>query len=277
MTYEGKRNYRLNTGNIPHHAPGRVAWLKGNSFTKVKIPAGESVDTYTFSQSSGYQLYGQINKKYNTLNSALEACAKDAHCSGVNEELGKQSYFLARETKVHMDSDFNAYVKGGTDVKTETFSFSASEYTWEYGKPYSLDGCYGYNNNLNDALKICGSQAKCGGVTRRHNENRYSLCTGSTQRPAYKSQVWIKQGGGNEFAHNTVWTTYDNFKLTGYFNSKVYKSKKRALAKCSKAPTCLGVTKEGKKNYRLNTGSTPIKQKGMRAWVQSGFTTSAHG
>jgi hypothetical protein len=243
----------------------------------VKIPAGESVDTYTFSQSPGYQLYGQVNKKYSTLAEALKTCAKDARCTGVNEELGKQSYYLARETKVHMDSDFNAYVKGGADVKTETFNLAAADFTWEYGKPYTLDRCYGYNRNLNQALKLCGSQARCGGVTKRHNDNRFLLCAGSAQRPKYKSQVWIKQGGGNEYSYKTVWTTYDNFKLTGYFNNKVYKSKKTALAECSKAPTCLGVTKEGRKNFRLNTGSTPFKQRGMKAWVQSGFTTSAYG
>ena len=251
--------------------------MKGNSFSKVNIPAGDSIDTYTYSKSTGYQLYGQIDKKYSTLDAALKHCAKDAQCTGVNEEQGKQSYYLARETKVHMDSDFNAYVKGGADVKTESFSFSSAGYTWEYSKPYTLTGCYGFNTIQTTALKICSAQSKCKGVTKRHNENKYMLCTGSTQLPAYKSQVWIRQGGGNEYSHNTVWTTYDNFKLTGYFNNKVYISKKKALAACAQADTCLGVTQEGKRNYRLNTGSTPFKQNGMKAWVQSDFTTYAYG
>ena len=64
------------------------------------------------------------------------------------------------------------------------------------------------------------------------------------------------------------WTSTTDNKLTGYADKKTYKTLAAALKACAKSSKCNGVTKEGTKKYRTNTGSTFSTNNGRTAWRQ---------
>ena len=87
--------------------------------------------------------------------------------------------------------------------------------------------------------------------------------------------------GGDAISVQTFTTTYAGyswyykkpFKLTGYADKVTYKNRNDALTACAATKKCLGVTKEKKKKFRLNTSATARPAKGMAIWIQGGAIT----
>ena len=66
----------------------------------------------------------------------------------------------------------------------------------------------------------------------------------------------------------------EGYRLTGYASAKKYKVRDTALDACLAMSKCLGVTKEGIKNYRLNTGSVLSVESSMTAYLAGGELVS---
>ena len=56
--------------------------------------------------------------------------------------------------------------------------------------------------------------------------------------------------------------------LTGYYDATVYTTLAKATKACAAASSCKGVTKEGTKKYRTNTGSTFSTNNARTAYKQ---------
>ena len=283
VTYEKAKVYRTNTGMVPKRNSDRKMWIKGMAFKEAviyKYLEKENImeiSSFTFGKSEGFVLYNQKGAKMDSIDDAVYMCGTKPKCKGVNEDTVGKGFYMAFSSRVRQDSRYNAYVKGGKNMKLKKFSLGSDGYIWNFAAPFRATNCYGRTRTLTMALRVCAAHSHCNSITKKNGEDGYLVCKGSTQEPDSESQVWIKQGNGVEYEHNTNWASYEGHKLTGYQSKKVYKTKATAMAACSKEDECLGVTQEGASNYRLNTGNTPFKQKGMNCWIQSGFFVTARG
>ena len=115
------------------------------------------------------------------------------------------------------------------------------------------------------ALKACGTNAKCSGVTS--DGSAFVLNTGGTPHPAKGSAVYVKSGESSSYG-GTQWTVLKGKKLKAYYNKKVYTSKNNALKACLAKAACKGVTREGANKYRLGSTATYITVKGYKTWIQ---------
>ena len=66
------------------------------------------------------------------------------------------------------------------------------------------------------------------------------------------------------------WTISEGYRLIGYACGRRYHDRNSALNACMAMSRCKGVTEEGHRNFRLNTGSVPTVESSMKAFVPGG-------
>jgi len=96
---------------------------------------------------------------------------------------------------------------------------------------------------------------------------KYTLYKSSTTTEKYGSVSWIRRGDILA-SDKYFWDKQAGKTLSGYYDSTKYTTLAKATAACAKATSCKGVTKEGTKKYRTNTGSTYSTNNGRTAWRQ---------
>jgi hypothetical protein len=98
-------------------------------------------------------------------------------------------------------------------------------------------------------------------------DGKYKLYKSSKKTEKSGAITWINKGAVVTF-HGYLWDKDTGYTLKGYFNKKVYPSRDQALIACSNSGRCSGVTKEGPKRYRCNTGTTRIPSSRRTTWIQ---------
>ena len=95
--------------------------------------------------------------------------------------------------------------------------------------------------------------------------------------PGFKQQVWVKSGEGNKYVSQKVFSQHSKCQLKGYSSKTNYKTLAKALAACAASSSCNGVTKEGSKKFRLNTGTSPKTVKTMKCYIKAASYDSTAG
>jgi hypothetical protein len=149
-----------------------------------------------------------------------------------------------------------AYIRGGAAIEIQEFSLTYAGYAWTFKRPFTLEGYSDgrHYRTRNAALQACGAQRRCVGVTKEA-PRRFRLNQHGTVYPQKGRSVWI-QGGEVATGGGFTWSSEKGKTLTGYVNNVVYKTREAALKACGKSKGCVGVTREGESNYRLNSSGT---------------------
>lgn len=95
----------------------------------------------------------------------------------------------------------------------------------------------------------------------------YKLYKSSKTTEKAGAVSWINNGQVS-IAHNYMWDKQSGYTLSGYYDQKTYTTLDAALKVCAANDLCVGVTKEGDKKYRTNTGSTLSANSARTAYLQ---------
>ena len=66
------------------------------------------------------------------------------------------------------------------------------------------------------------------------------------------------------------WSISEGYRLMGYASGRRYWNRDQALNACASMSRCKGVTEQGHRNFRLNTGSVPTVESSMKAFIPGG-------
>lgn len=211
---------------------------------------------YYWTEAAGFRLMGYADgRTYKTRDSAMTACLTNSRCRGITQE-GNSRYRINTCYIPSTETSMTAYIKGGAAIDVQEFSLTYAGYTWTFKRPFTMEGYSdGRHYHTRDAaLNACGAQRACVGVTKEA-ERRFRLNALGTVYPQKGRSVWI-QGGEVATGGGFTWSSEKGKTLTGYVNIIVYKTLKAALEACGKSKGCVGVTREGESNYRLNSSGT---------------------
>ena len=210
---------------------------------------------------SPYKYAKAYGSTYTTLNAALEACEKDKACLGFNYNGSK--FQKTKSTTATAAVGYVAYKKGGHFVTSQG-------YMWDQQKNTKLTGYYDKVTYTSDskAFKVCAGSTSCKGITKEGTKKyrANSSANGKTK----KGMTAYVQGSPYVLYNKYYFTEKDGYTLSGYASTKKYTTKSKAMAACLTSSKCNGVTKEGTKNYRTNTGYTISQYSTRTAYLKGG-------
>ncbi|XP_063682882.1 uncharacterized protein LOC134817592 isoform X2 [Bolinopsis microptera] len=261
VTQERPGHFRLNTHRVPRPHGGRECWIKGNQQVKAH--------SYPWVIQTNYATNWVQDKPYPTLDSAEKACAASPACKAVNR-MSATEYYLAEGDGERDETGTTTYVKGGQEQDQQSFSWPALGYTWHYSAPFALGRTYRTFNTLPEAFRACVRDSRCKGITADAHQ-KYHLSHVGIPRPGFKAQSWVKESPyKNMYVSQRVYSTHKGARLDGYSSGQSYTALVTALEACAASTSCNGVTKEGTKRYRLNTGNSPRKVNNMDCYIKEG-------
>ena len=138
---------------------------------------------------------------------------------------------------------------------------------WHAASPYKYGDAYGSTySTLAAALDACESASKCKGFN--YNGSTFQLVTGTTKTAAV-GYVAYKKGGTFVASQGYMWDYQSGSTLgTGYYDTVTYTTDAKAFSACAGSTSCKGITYQGAKKYRTNTGSTATTKSGYKAYIQ---------
>ena len=117
-------------------------------------------------------------------------------------------------------------------------------------------------------FRHCLANSECLGMTL--TGGKYTLYKSSKVTEKAGSVSWIRNGDILT-SDNYHWDKQSGKTLTGYYDATTYTTLAKATKACAAATSCKGVTKEGTKKYRTNTGSTFSTNNARTAYKQGDY------
>lgn len=156
----------------------------------IEITSTINFGKYSWTRMSPFRLDGPTSRqRYGNLNVALNACIRTKKCAGVTKE-SNNDYRLNTGSTAVPARDKVAYIKGGTSITTEGYSWS--EYD-DYYIDTRLDNTD--YDALDVALKACAEKkGKCKGVVQT-DKNKYYLVGGKGTKTKKIGYTLIAIGG----------------------------------------------------------------------------------
>lgn len=124
------------------------------------------------------------------------------------------------------------------------------------------------------ALGKCITTRGCTGITRTE-QGKFQLRNGNA---LIQDQGYITYliGGQSLSSHGYLWDYRYHYTLHGYDSNTRYRTAALALAACIRSKTCKGVTREGTRNFRLNTHRIPRRHGGRTCWIKGNSQIKAY-